>query len=196
MNQYIDKTAVVKVIENRIREIQELLEKNEKKLDSNEKTTALFCIDELIMILSLIDALEVKNKQQTMIKERYCSFEVAKLLKEKGFDVPCIGRYSIHFKEFHLDCTRLCNNGGLFAYASPTHQMAMDWLREEYKIAIDIRITCEKTISYAFDIWDFEIIHPNKFVGGTIDLREQQFGFKSYEDAVEAALKYVLENLI
>lgn len=63
MNQYIDKTAVVKVIENRIREIQELLEKNEKKLDSSEKTTALFCMDEFIMILSLIDALEVKNKQ-------------------------------------------------------------------------------------------------------------------------------------
>ena len=131
-----------------------------------------------------------------MIKERYCSFEVSKLLKEKGFDVPCIGRYSIRSKEFHLDCTRLCNNGGLFACAAPTHQMALDWLREEYRIAIDIRITCEKTISYAFDIWDFEIIHPNKFVGGTIDLREQQFGFKSYEDAVETALKYVLENLI
>lgn len=60
MNQYIDKTAVVKVIENRIREIQELLEKNEKKLDSIEKTEALFCMDELIMILSLIDALKVK----------------------------------------------------------------------------------------------------------------------------------------
>ena len=28
------------------------------------------------------------------------------------------------------------------------------------------------------------------------DLQEQQFDFKSYEEAVEAALKYVLENLI
>ena len=28
------------------------------------------------------------------------------------------------------------------------------------------------------------------------DLQEQQFDFKSYKEAVEAALKYVLENLI
>lgn len=63
MTQYIDKAAVVEVIENRIREIQELLEKNEKKLDSIQKTAALLCMDEFIMILSLIDAFEVKNKQ-------------------------------------------------------------------------------------------------------------------------------------
>ena len=117
---------------------------------------------------------------QDMVTEDYCSKEIYRLLIEKGFDGE------IHTTFDKEGCTQ----------PAITHQMAMDWLREEYKIAIDIRITCEKTISYAFDIWDFEIIHPNKFVGGTIDLREQQFGFKSYEDAVEAALKYCLEHLI
>lgn len=250
MNQYIDKTAVVKVIENRIREIQELLEKNEKKLDSIQKTAALLCMDELIMILSLIDTLKVrkanseflkkhfeetpqkeldkewkeieslndigpdvleyankinetKKKNRTMIKERYCSYEVARLLKEKGFDEECHHIYvgvtlvwtnTIYGKDAMSD--NEIPDADTDVITAPTHQMAMEWLREKYKIAINIRITCEKTISYAFDIWDFEIIHPNKFVGGTIDLREQQFSFKSYEDAVEAALKYVLENLI
>lgn len=29
-----------------------------------------------------------------MIKERYCSFEIAKLLEEKGFDIRCKLSYS------------------------------------------------------------------------------------------------------
>ena len=119
-----------------------------------------------------------------MVAEDYVSFEVAKLLKEKGFNEPVTELNKLLFREGEKPVLLI------------THQKAMKWLREKYKIAINIRITCKKTISYAFDIWDFEIIHPNKFVGGTIDLREQQFDFKSYEEAVEAALKYCLENLI
>lgn len=130
-----------------------------------------------------------------MIKERYCSREISKLLEEKGFNEPCRSYYTA---KYYCRCAVTITKQDLIdgEILRPTHQMAMDWLREKYKIDIDIRITCEKTISYAFDIWDFEIIHPNKFVGGTIDLREQQFGFKSYEEAIEAALKYVLEKLI
>ena len=121
-----------------------------------------------------------------MIEEAYCSFEVSKLLKENGMDK----RYFTYYIQKNN------TDGTCEAVTTCTHQMAMRWLREEYKIAINIRITCKETISYAFDIWDFTIIHPNEFVGGTIDLLEQQFDFKSYEEAVEAALKYVLENLI
>ena len=136
-----------------------------------------------------------------MITEDYVSFEVAKLLKEKGFDEPCIRHWDCDDHSLYGYNDIPISNSELQAneyngYAAPTLQMAMKWLREEHKIAINIYITCKKTISYAFDIYDFEIIHPNKFVGGTIDLREQQFDFKTYEEAVEAALKYSLENLI
>ena len=133
------------------------------------------------------------------IKERYCSFKISKLLQEKDFDEPCRSVYDDYddYVDFYYSKEEQTDlQLGVFEVLRPTHQMAMDWLREEYKIAIDIRTTCEKTVSYAFDIWDFEIIHPNKFVEGTIDLREQQCGFKSYEDAVEAALEYCLTELI
>lgn len=66
-----------------------------------------------------------------MIEETYCSYEVAMLLKEKGFDIGCYGRYSIRSKEFHFDATRKCENHGLFVIAAPTHQMALKWLREK-----------------------------------------------------------------
>ena len=126
-----------------------------------------------------------------MIKESYCSFEVAKLLKEKGFDVSCIGRYSVRSKEFHSDGTKMCNNGGLFEYAAPTHQMAMAWLREEKNIFIVIEphaynYVNEKNSSYVFSIWQGDNLCENPLLKD----------FPTYEQTVEAALKYVLENLI
>lgn len=125
-----------------------------------------------------------------MIKEAYCSFEVSKLLKEKGFDEPCCGRYSIRSKEFHLDCTKMCNNGGLFECAAPTHQMAMAWLREKYGIFIAIN---NDDLDFNWQCYDL----INR--GSTLDpkiLSESYGGFKHYEDAVEAALKFCIKNLI
>ncbi len=121
-----------------------------------------------------------------MIKEAYCSFEVAKLLKEKGFDVSCIGRYSVRSKEFHLDGTKMCNNGGLFEYAASTHQMAMAWLREVHKINIEIHY------NRFGENYKYLIIYKPEVLD---DIRSLGVYFH-YEEAVEAALKYVLENLI
>lgn len=133
------------------------------------------------------------------IKEDYVSLETAKLLKEKGFNEPCLSHFWSEENGNNIEYTDV-----LFTYTQlydgdilrPTHQMVLKWLREKHKIAINIRIACKKTISYTFDIWDFNIIHPNKFVGGTIDLIEQQFDFKSYEEATEEAINYCLKNLI
>lgn len=126
------------------------------------------------------------------IEENYVSFETAKLLKEKGFDVPCMGRYSVRSKEFHLDCTRLCNNGGLFECSAPTLQMAMKWLREVHNIGIFpstyTHIVDRKTIhSYGtaiINLKTYELMTDNYLSNDT------------YEDAVETAIKYCLENLI
>lgn len=61
MAQYIDKSALVAKIENRIKELQNLNKENEEKLDSIQKTAILLCIDECKVILSFLDALEVKE---------------------------------------------------------------------------------------------------------------------------------------
>jgi hypothetical protein len=126
-----------------------------------------------------------------MIKEAYCSFEVSKLLKEKGFDVSCYGRYSVRSKEFHLDTTKPCNNGGIFQYSAPTHQMAMKWLREVHNICIVIEphaYDCinEKNSSYVYSLWQGDNYYENP------ELKS----YPSYEEVVEAAIKYCLENLI
>ena len=106
-----------------------------------------------------------------------------------------MGRYSVRSKEFHLDSTKMCNNGGLFEYAAPTHQMAMMWLREEHNKYCDI--------GYDIDLnWFFQIIEL-KELKEHFDYSELKYyyaensiNFNTYEEAVEAALKYVLKNLI
>ena len=121
-----------------------------------------------------------------MINEDYVSFEVAKLLKEKGFDSPCMGRYSVRSKEFHLDCTKMCNNGGLFECAAPSQAMAMKWLRETHSIAIESML-----LSHGWFCQIEKILED--FCKEYIDETDS---YKTYEEAVEAAIKYCLENLI
>ena len=126
-----------------------------------------------------------------MIKESYCSFEVSKLLKEKGFNTPCSGRYSVRSKEFHLDCTKMCNNGGLFECAAPTHQMACDWVRKKgWHISVQL--------SYDDDynaVYYVTISSTKTFLAEDIGELEDKY-FSKVEDANDEALKYSLENLI
>ena len=114
-----------------------------------------------------------------MIAEDYCSYEVAKLLKEKGFDYQ--GFDYIDFE------------GEVIRQDRPTHQMAMKWLREEHEIDIipiirhSLKYAQESPFrDYACRVYDCD---------GNIVLSATKW-YSRYENAVEAALKYCLENLI
>lgn len=121
-----------------------------------------------------------------MIKEAFCSFEVSKLLKEKGFNEPCIATYNSTTKNFNVEELYLDWSTQWEPYISaPTHQMVMAWLREVHNI--DIIIFHEKLPNNCY--WARIECHPfTEF--------QQEPEYKTYEEAVEAALKYTLENLI
>ena len=118
-----------------------------------------------------------------MITEDYCSFEVSKLLKEKGFEGECIAYYS-KYKDNNLTLYRWRNRQTYVNIKNdsytlvPTHQMAMKWLREK-KIFINVW----------YDKTDFSAEYVNgyfNYIGN----------FDSYEEAVEQSIKYVLEHVI
>jgi len=129
-----------------------------------------------------------------MITEDYVSFEVAKLLKEKGFD-ECI------FEFYEGNKIKYARNGKGFKlseldsyiyYPHITHQMAMKWLREEANILITINVgyyDAEEVRKYD---WNVCRMHKNRI---SYPLLEEPMPTQTYEDAVEAALKYSLENL-
>lgn len=118
---------------------------------------------------------------KSMIKEQYVSFEVAKLLKEKGFKEETHGNYYLGGKfdgKFEESSKVNWNKFFKTPIAAPTQQMAMRWLREVHDIKIMIRPYVDGTYSY-------EILNGFWYVN-----------FDSYEDAAEEAIKYCLENIV
>ena len=127
-----------------------------------------------------------------MITEDYCSYEVAKLLKEKGFDEKTLSYYEDNVL-CHGDWFEW-NRSPLGHIAAPTHQVAMKWLREVHHYYIQIMldswalgdhsgyyVVIQKTDS------DFEMMLQ--------DAVDDVF-YQTYEEACESAIKYCLENLI
>lgn len=110
-----------------------------------------------------------------MITEDFCSPEVAKLLEEKGFVKDC-GRIHAVCNGFTVDA--------IVTPDAPTHQSAMKWLRNK-GICIQVRRSFNTYLYGAIILKDVSDIYA------TISSK-----LETYEDAVEAALKYTLENLI
>jgi len=147
----------------------------------------------------------------------YCSCELSKLLKEKGFKestqlvwyehLPSqnavhdseIGKPKRDYFYWEKEGERnspWTNDSPIPSYISgevyscPTHQMAMAYLREKYGIFIAIN-----NDDLDFNWQCFDLINR----GSTLDqkiLSSSYGGFKRYEDAVEAACLYALNNLI
>ena len=119
-----------------------------------------------------------------MITEDYVSFEVAKLLKEKGFDEFTFSDYNENgIAQFNEVETRVAKG-----YQRPTLQMALKWLREVHNINIDIvPIWNQKRFEY-----QVFVVTPENAKHCYIDDKL----YLGYEQACEAAIKYCLENLI
>lgn len=128
-----------------------------------------------------------------MIQEAYCSFEVSKLLKEKGFNEPLRCWYD-NFQDFHEEGVRMCNTDCLPpTIMCPTHQMAMKWLREEKNILIYVYPVIDLPVKNNYTFywrWDGKKKrHDAPHIG-------DKHNYESFEQAVEAAIKHCLENLI
>ena len=134
-----------------------------------------------------------------MITEDYVSFEIAKLLKEKGFDENTPVNYFVGD-----DKPRGCMVGEMIYHkrleedthliACPTLQMAMKWLRREHNLHCNSNYDivlgwyCEITSlteTVEYDYLEMKHYHPDK-----------DNCFSSQEEACEEAIKYCLENLI
>lgn len=98
------------------------------------------------------------------IQESYCSYEVSKLLKEKGFGVP---------------------NQLAFTGRGITHALAIEWVRVNFGIWIFPDVTT------GFEEWTGTAVKK-----GSSDLLCRLTPFNSPQEATEAALLYVLNNLI
>lgn len=121
------------------------------------------------------------------MKEAYVSYETAKLLKEKGFDEET---------NWYYNSKGSCEPFSAWVSAEPydyspmpTHQMACAWLREKGIECVVIPIWNTISKQYrSYVLSDLGDKYKDNYDSYSDNI--------SYEDAVEAALKYSLENLI
>ena len=134
-----------------------------------------------------------------MIKERYVNFEVAMLLRDKGFDEECTKLYNINNgKVFEVD---EIHNSELSEFSDlitrPTQAMACDWVEETFNIAIVLDLT----------ILGYEPVFLNghkdpNIASNDVNQKDDMTvgdnsdgSWSSKELAYNEALKYVLTNL-
>ena len=128
-----------------------------------------------------------------MITEDYVSFEVAKLLKEKGFREICNKCYGIESKKFF---SSIRSNDDDTMYAAPTLQMAMKWLRDVHNLHIEARITNHSMSSLCEVVKYYWVVFNTTNAKWVNESSVYTLYFNTYEDACASAIKNCLENLI
>ena len=125
-----------------------------------------------------------------MITEDFCSYDVAKLLKEKGFNEPTWTRYEDNDEVIFGDKYNW-NNSPMGQISAPTHQMAMKWLRKEHNILLFLLPAQENgKLVYLVEVWTWNEEE------GIYESTYAPMPRKEPEQAIGSALKYSLENLI
>ena len=151
-----------------------------------------------------------------MITEDFVSFEIAKLLREKGFDEHTICRYvddngatEKWYDNYREKVLRFELNAGDLIEPSiepkekyelygdtipaPTLYGVMEWLRVNHNLFIEVRTgeTDQKTW------YDFDIIPINGRIVSWEDLEDIPIiECELPKEAIEIAIKYCLKNLI
>jgi len=118
-------------------------------------------------------------------EEQYVSFETAKILKKKGFNIPCWHYY--HTSKLEHYFRKVTNKGWATSgnISAPSQSLTMKWLREVYDI--DIIIGPHKEVN----TW----VYQSHLCKNREYLFSMEFG-DTYESCVEAAIQYCLEHLI
>ncbi len=118
-----------------------------------------------------------------MGSEDFVSLEMAKILKDKGFDIPCFCQYTDkgtiwrrlgaeNFNAYDTCCS------------CPTLYEVHKWLRDKKHVYIEVIYMCDNY--WYYDIW---LILMNK----KLILKDSIVEYESYEDALKEGISDVLE---
>ena len=118
-----------------------------------------------------------------MIEESYVSFDTAKMLKDVGFDVPCISQYMQNGFRWNGGSLKKVNfNEYESVFSCPTQALAARWLREEHNIFIQLNPTFDGWLLDLFDLKKHQYILTNKDANAD-----------SYEQALEDGLREAIK---
>ena len=125
---------------------------------------------------------------------KFVNKQLAMILKEKGFDRPCINAYNAHGCQYLNGwCEYLDERDTDFIYLSdlhdkdclcPTVDQVLEWLREKKDFMV-FPVYSKNTSR-----WYCEIVNADSLESEKLPLSD------SYEDACIAGIEYVVEHLI
>ena len=141
--------------------------------------------------------------------EYYVSSEVAKLLRDKGFNEETEYVFSnngelLRLSHFGIkdltnaDCNdyhtwKLPIEGVASIISAPTLQMAMKWLREKHNLVVNPVTTSVGVRDYGE--WEADIYYRDSGIDATVNACGHIYG-ETYEKACDAGIRYCLEHLI
>ena len=151
-----------------------------------------------------------------MIEESFVSFEIAEMLKEKGFDEPCHCYYNTNSLSIYPvygakeDYTNSDFEEDVYVcYSAPTQQMACRWLREVHNIHVcpEYKPFFQERPKKLYHHWCNKIIGIGRSFNRGINevdvLDSDYFYFRScktyhdsFEDACMECIEFALRNLI
>ena len=133
------------------------------------------------------------KKLKNSIDESTCSFELSKTLKAKGFDSDSISTREVyksdgtnrfcHVTNEYIDQTPYFNGVCL----KPTHAIAIEWVRVNCGVWVLLDI-----LDVNNDLCNYVV----KWHNGICLNEARGKGYETPQEATEAALLYVLNNLI
>jgi hypothetical protein len=139
------------------------------------------------------------------MKNLFVSYKIAKLLKKRGFDEPCLG----YFAPLKTELTPWYNpeitNQGEFILA-PIHQQALGWLLEKHNL--DIYAHKMWHYSYNYEEKRMETFYQVAVSDFTIDREERDAHggriyqkyisstlLKTYKEAIEDGITWALKHI-
>mgnify|MGYP003288612779 CR=1 FL=1 len=118
----------------------------------------------------------------------FVDFDLAKKLKEKGFNVPFYFYYRTDDKYLHhtmaIKPLVYCDKIEDEVVCAPTISQVLKWLREEKKIYVSVEVEREDWFEYKI----VQTIKNTRCTGTRV--------YDTYIEAILAGIEYVIHNLI
>jgi hypothetical protein len=123
------------------------------------------------------------------------NFQIAKLLKEKSFDLPTINWYHRETKKLNTNDLLFSMNNLTENYSAPTIAEVVMWLLEKHNIWFYVYF------QHSIDGFFYELC-DTKSKDNTVSIQEKEYKdnreqtFKTPNECYEVAIEYTLKNLI
>lgn len=129
--------------------------------------------------------------------DQIISFDTARLAKQKGFHWPCSDCYEVDIEpwyhhtvnspvDYNGASSLMTGKSSRRVFSAPTQSLLQKWLRDRYKIDIEITVWTDpetKEKFYESDLYS-DIVEEET---------ESEEDYPSYEEALESALKEALK---